>query len=114
MQNPETKEALAALCKILIQSPDVRFFIFLSDSWTRVVKEEEMKDLDMSQGVKNMPGRKEAISVTVYDCVTQKTHGGTWPYDRDDQGHPQFLPFEWMVDAEINSRFTPLDRQVQQ
>jgi hypothetical protein len=116
LRDASTKENLGLLCQQLAQQPTVRFFIFLADSWVKIVDKQEFATLDMSKGVRTMPGRKEAISVTLYDARMQKTLTGYWEYDRDAANRPVFSEkFKWSCVGDIvNSRFSPADKRMAQ
>ncbi len=97
-----SKDMAAVAMRLMMQLPEVEYIVFLSDAWVARVKPGE--SLDYSEGVRNIPGRKECIIASLFGRE-RLTELGQWHYERVE-GRAVFTPaMEWMVPEHAEGRF---------
>jgi len=91
-----SKDAAAVMMRQMANQIGTRFVVFISDSWTKIVGEGE--EVDTSQGLKNIPGRTEAIVISIFGReIGPQPIVGTWNYGRDKDQRPVFeSEIKWM------------------
>lgn len=99
-----SKDAAAAAMRILEKMPEVEFIVFLTDAWMAELTKEELGNADLSQGVRNMPKRKEAIIANIFGR-NRFSEFGRWIYERVN-GKPVFSSsMEWVMPSHSAGRF---------
>ena len=105
------KDQAAYAMRVLLQLPEVDYVVFLSDAWMATVEKTQYENLDLSQGVRNIPGCKEAIIASVFGR-SRFTEVGYWTYERVD-GKLVFSPaMVWQTPDSSEGRFVPNNNPV--
>lgn len=108
-QGERAKDGAAIMMRMVANQPETRFVVFMSDSWVKTVEPNE--SVDASKGLKNVPGRTEAIVITVFGKeIGREPMMGTWNYGRDSANKPVFEPeIQWvdMTKMGAEGRFVP-------
>lgn len=103
----QSKDAASMAIRTMAKMPGIAYVVFLTDAWVAVLEGKQSQTVDVSRGVKNVPGRKEAIVASIFGRG-DKADVGHWIYDRDKDGKPVFGEFEWTPNAvEFRGRFVP-------
>lgn len=108
----KSKDKVASIIRMFATAPNTQFVVFLSDSW---VAEGKTDDKGFEQlrrqykQVKDMPGRREAITCTIVG-IGIKPIVGNWKYSRDENNKPMFdEKVDWLEgdDSKVTGRFAP-------
>jgi len=93
------KNMAAHAMRMLAKIPEVDYVLFLSEYWMATIDREKDGDIDLSQGVRNYPGRTEAIVASIFR-KNSKPDVGSWPFLRDAYGKAVFSEkLEWFPDT---------------
>ena len=89
------KDIAAYAMRMLAKIPEVDYVLFLSECWMATIERKEQGDVDLSQGVRNYPGRTETIIASIFR-KNGKPDVGSWPFLRDAYGKAVFSEkLEW-------------------
>ena len=96
MKGEREKDGVSRMLQQLADQPDTACVVFLCDSYIKTVERGE----EIVARLKDVPGRREAISVTVSGRGIASSWA-TWAYDRDAAGKPVFEEkIRWTEHAE--------------
>ena len=100
----ESKDFAAYAMRLIAQFPDTEYVVFLADAWMATLKKEEYQEFEGS--VRNIPGRKEAIVVSVFgrNCLTEVGH---WAYEKVNGKLVFPEAMTWMTPETCEGRFVP-------
>jgi hypothetical protein len=109
-----SKDIASLVIKLMNQNKAIDYIIFLTDAWIATVKTSNLENVDLSQGVRNIPGRQEAIVASIFTKL-MVPEVGYWIYERGEAGGDHSKPvfhekMKWLgpVDnLEATGRFVP-------
>ncbi|MBO0887466.1 hypothetical protein J2P12_00035 [Candidatus Bathyarchaeota archaeon] len=101
-----SKDMAANAMRLINKMPQVDYLVFLCDAWWASIKTSDMKNVDLSQGVRNVPDRQEAIVASIYTKL-EVPEMGYWIYAHHN-GQVKFTEkMEWMSCDHAEGRFVP-------